>query len=587
MRQHRDRRTFHGTGSCTVGHTCTSRRPRGICSSSQAQSHIFFFSRPFLILIFVLPMRTIAAIDGRRVGSSSGDTGSCRFRALLANAQRYAAVASCNMAATGVRNGQQQEATSRSPSSLTAATTLIEEEASWVMEEEYSGASKSDRKKKRTKRSIGKRGAGMPENDLNVAPSPTERRRSGGLWNRLLWRARIGVKGKSPPTTGRSKESTRMHNEYSRSALDDFDNDCIDDDWQDEWEGDEDTLPRGGIVDKGSQKSGAGGTVAVAQTKASSEEEEHPLRMDEWLVKIKLTGLSPWAVRDGRHVFSRSSICEEDEKERAVIGRGGPREILQVLKFARNGRVLLVQKGGCKSITCTFPDRKTNNNSLQECMETKTDVGKWKLDHGGLKWKMAVAVPPPIRKRRKCNTNATSDPKSTGKEPSNCGDNGKDGFEEDDVAQLAAATADLNELDCGNFPAVGAGGSMDKGRNRAVHNGNRSSDASLSVLSKAHQSAWRTTTLHYRADIHLNKFGDRPRMFKGVVTRDRFSTVGGKSEKPGTKPLTFLGLRVPPRSKLFRPIIATFEADGIGVDTVDTTYRDRGFSLDTSSQQKR
>jgi hypothetical protein len=30
-----------------------------------------------------------------------------------------------------------------------------------------------------------------------------------------------------------------------------------------------------------------------------------------------------------------------------------------------------------------------------------------------------------------------------------------------------------------------------------------------------------TTVLHYHADIHLNKFGERPRMFRGVITRDR------------------------------------------------------------------
>jgi hypothetical protein len=29
------------------------------------------------------------------------------------------------------------------------------------------------------------------------------------------------------------------------------------------------------------------------------------------------------------------------------------------------------------------------------------------------------------------------------------------------------------------------------------------------------------TILHYHADIHLNKFGERPRMFRGVITRDR------------------------------------------------------------------
>lgn len=30
------------------------------------------------------------------------------------------------------------------------------------------------------------------------------------------------------------------------------------------------------------------------------------------------------------------------------------------------------------------------------------------------------------------------------------------------------------------------------------------------------------TVLHYHADMHLNKFGERPRMFRGVITRDRY-----------------------------------------------------------------
>lgn len=34
--------------------------------------------------------------------------------------------------------------------------------------------------------------------------------------------------------------------------------------------------------------------------------------------------------------------------------------------------------------------------------------------------------------------------------------------------------------------------------------------------------ASRVTVLHYHADIHLNKFGERPRMFRGVITRDRY-----------------------------------------------------------------
>ena len=37
-----------------------------------------------------------------------------------------------------------------------------------------------------------------------------------------------------------------------------------------------------------------------------------------------------------------------------------------------------------------------------------------------------------------------------------------------------------------------------------------------------HRKLPKFTVLHYHADIHLNKFGERPRMFKGVITRDRY-----------------------------------------------------------------
>ena len=37
-----------------------------------------------------------------------------------------------------------------------------------------------------------------------------------------------------------------------------------------------------------------------------------------------------------------------------------------------------------------------------------------------------------------------------------------------------------------------------------------------------HRKLPKFTVLHYHADIHLNKFGERPRMFRGVITRDRY-----------------------------------------------------------------
>ena len=70
----------------------------------------------------------------------------------------------------------------------------------------------------------------------------------------------------------------------------------------------------------------------------------------------------------------------------------------------------------------------------------------------------------------------------------------------------------------------------------------------------------RLTTLHYHADIHLNKFGERPRMFRGVITRDRYAS--------SFLPANFL-----------RPVIGTFSAEGIGHDTSDTSYRERAISL--------
>ena len=70
----------------------------------------------------------------------------------------------------------------------------------------------------------------------------------------------------------------------------------------------------------------------------------------------------------------------------------------------------------------------------------------------------------------------------------------------------------------------------------------------------------RLTTLHYHADIHLNKFGQRPRMFRGVITRDRYAS-------------SFLP------SNFLRPVLGTFSAEGIGHDTSDTSYRERAISL--------
>jgi hypothetical protein len=76
----------------------------------------------------------------------------------------------------------------------------------------------------------------------------------------------------------------------------------------------------------------------------------------------------------------------------------------------------------------------------------------------------------------------------------------------------------------------------------------------------------RRTTLHYHADIHLNKFQKRPRMFRGQVTRDRFADIQITDK-----------IRFP--NYMFRPVVATFTAEGVGKDTVDTSYKNRGFGV--------
>lgn len=58
------------------------------------------------------------------------------------------------------------------------------------------------------------------------------------------------------------------------------------------------------------------------------------------------------------------------------------------------------------------------------------------------------------------------------------------------------------------------------------------------------------TEHYFHADLHLNPFGRQPKLTKGIVIQERSS-----------------------RSKWFRPVTATFTGLGVGVDTVDLTYK--------------
>ena len=74
-----------------------------------------------------------------------------------------------------------------------------------------------------------------------------------------------------------------------------------------------------------------------------------------------------------------------------------------------------------------------------------------------------------------------------------------------------------------------------------------------------------TVHLHYHADVHLSKFQDQPRMFRGVITRDRLHGLRVKGKEI--------------RKDLFRPVVGQFCAKGIGMDSLDTSYKSRGVGI--------
>ena len=258
--------------------------------------------------------------------------------------------------------------------------------------------------------------------------------------------------------------------------------------------------------------------------------EEHPLRTDEWHVRVKVGGF-PWSSAKKNGILltqcSYGDVKDEDNINMPKRSQLGRRERVQRLKFSRSGLVWVMGDASVNSGAAT----------------AETAIGKWKLDHTGLHWDVKVAVPPPPSKAARV---MAADQDRTVQEER----------EDQEAAPIAAATVDLNAADWGDFAAIAAGGSKDN-----------------EEAGRASVEGWRTTTLHYRADIHLNKFGERPRMFKGIITRDRYSIIGDVPE--GSKKASLFGRNLPTRTSLFRPVVATFEACGIGEDTVDLSYRER------------
>jgi hypothetical protein len=86
------------------------------------------------------------------------------------------------------------------------------------------------------------------------------------------------------------------------------------------------------------------------------------------------------------------------------------------------------------------------------------------------------------------------------------------------------------------------------------------------------------TTLHFVADLHINRFGSRPRMHKGVVTCDRLVPsclcCCYDEKKKGIN-----GKNKPLSPTLFRSVIGSFVATGVGIDTLDNTYKHRKMGL--------
>eukprot|EP00550_Attheya_septentrionalis_P003152 CAMPEP_0198284320 /NCGR_PEP_ID=MMETSP1449-20131203/3794_1 /TAXON_ID=420275 /ORGANISM="Attheya septentrionalis, Strain CCMP2084" /LENGTH=344 /DNA_ID=CAMNT_0043981329 /DNA_START=80 /DNA_END=1114 /DNA_ORIENTATION=- len=191
--------------------------------------------------------------------------------------------------------------------------------------------------------------------------------------------------------------------------------------------------------------------------------------------------------------------------------------VAQRFQFAPNGHVLLIE----------VPNNK----------QRRTRVGEWYMDYTGIKWDIPIWLEDTNNNtpRQRRSPSSTKTKKSRASPAGDMASQQEELWEENVVAAaLEAVTGDLSE--------------STKTKSNSNNNINR-----------------RTGMLHYHADIHLNKFGKQPRMFRGVVTRDRCS------DKP----------------HLFRPVLATFTAQGIGKDTVNVSYENRGFGLSKPQVDKK
>jgi hypothetical protein len=259
----------------------------------------------------------------------------------------------------------------------------------------------------------------------------------------------------------------------SDECIDDgIDEDVFDDD-DDEFDDDEfddEQLNENGVNHKKSE-SIQGSSLTEPQ---GQEIEEHPMRTDEWLIKVKLSPfiILPRTIKREGALFPKTYNGGNSSKI--------TRRKEQVMKFSKNGYVILMESGENRK---SLP---TNNK------QRITNVGKWQMDATGISWTIQADL---LNKDKKHN------------------------------------------------------------------HGDQDFDSK------------KRTYLHYHADIHLSKFQSKPRMFRGTVTRDRFENVTSEGTNKG-----FFG------KSFFRPVIASFSAEGIGEDTLVLQYKDRGFGVGTNGK---
>jgi len=270
------------------------------------------------------------------------------------------------------------------------------------------------------------------------------------------------------------------------------------------------------------------------------DEEEHPMRTDEWLLKIHL---SPIVSSSEAFLFPQCSA--------STTANNTTRKPRQILRFSKNGYVLLMEDD-------TQPT--TSDDTSTHQFKRKTKVGKWQIGSSGISFHIPVM--------------ALSSDQNTGSTLSNITNS------QSEISMIEGNTCiEPNPSDTLSLADGVSKRENNKNTKNKVNGDNRpqpdqwedDDDDDLEDMPKYQprngnvDTNVKTTMLHYHADIHLHKFGECPRMFRGVVTRDRFNA--------------FSRSRFALPSHWFRPVIATFTAEGIGKDTIDIMYKDRGFGV--------